>query len=140
MTSQSIEIVDRVKPVGVALLLVLLMLPACAARHVRGYSARLGPNDLMLAAILNPAGIPRSRLPSDAVFVDFAVTTDPPGARVLVNGDSVGEAPAQVHHARAVTYGILNRIACWHLEPMERWPSKSLSTPPAAWSAVPSCR
>lgn len=105
-----IGIVDRVKPLGVARLLLLLVLPACAARHVNEVSARLGPNNLVLYAILNPAPIPRMNVPASTVFVDFAVTTDPPGASVLVNGDSVGNAPAQVHHSRAVTYGVLNRM------------------------------
>jgi len=110
MPSHRIEIVDRKKSVGVALLLLLLMLPACAARHVRGFSRRVGPNDLLLVAVLDPAGIPRTQIPTDAVFGDFAVTTDPPGARVLVNGDSVGIAPAQVHYARGVIHGVLKRM------------------------------
>ena len=111
MTSHRFEIVDRVKPLGAALLLLLLMLPACAARHVRGYSARNGPSEFVLSVFLNRANIPPTyNNPVDWVFVHFAVTTDPPGARVLVNGDSVGNAPAQIHHHRGVTYGVLSRM------------------------------
>lgn len=110
MTSHRIEIVNRVNPLGAAqLLLLLLVLPSCAARPVSGFVARLGPNALALSAILNREGV-RPSPPSDFVFADFVAITDPPGARVLVNGDSVGNAPVQVHHSRASTYGVLNRM------------------------------
>ena len=109
MTSHRLEIVYRLRCVGAALSLLLPMLSACAARHVRGYSARLDPNTLELNVVL---GIPADirPWPVDEVVVNFAVTTDPPGARILVNDDSVGIAPAQVHHRRMLDYRIPRRL------------------------------
>jgi len=108
MTSYRPGVVYRVRCVGAALSLLLPMLPACAARHVRGFSSRVDPNTLGLTVILDPAGI--RRMPPDVVLVNFAVATDPPGAQVLVNGDSVGIAPAQVHHWRGLDYRIPRRM------------------------------
>jgi hypothetical protein len=54
----------------------------------------------------NAALLARSR----ADTVVFAVTSEPPGARITVDGDTVGVAPLTAHHRRVITGGLPQRI------------------------------
>ena len=85
------------------------LVSGCAPNPPAGPVVPVRPSYINLV-VEDPEDARRTPLTMPSSYADFVVLSDPPGARIVVDGEEAGTAPTAVHHRRDITHGLLQRM------------------------------